>query len=58
MIEDRRAADTAAKRAVGAIPAATRREIQQRAATLGIAMTMTEDGREVRLVVEAGTAPE
>ena len=57
MIEDRRAADTAAKRAVGAIPGATRRDIAQRAATLGVTLELAEDGREVRLVVEgpAGT---
>jgi signal transduction histidine kinase len=57
MIEDRRAADTAAKRAVGAIPAATRRDIAQRAATLGVTLELADDGREVRIVVEgpAGT---
>ena len=58
MIEDRRAADTAAKRAVGAIPAATLREIRQRAATLGITLEIAEDGRELRVAVEAPTAAE
>lgn len=58
MIEDRRVADTAAKRAVGAIPAAIRREIQQRADALDIVLDLAEDGREIRLVVEAPADPE
>jgi hypothetical protein len=52
MIDERRAADTAAKRAVGAIPAATVREIRQRASTLGLTLEMSEDGREVRVALE------
>ncbi len=53
MIEDRRVADTAAKRAVGAIPVAIHREIQQRADALDIVLELAEDGREIRLVIEA-----
>jgi hypothetical protein len=53
MIEDRQAAETAARRAFGGIPAATRRDIHQRAATLGIALELMDDGRELRLTVEA-----
>lgn len=56
MIEDRRVADTAAKRAVGAIPVAIRREIQQRADALDIVLELAEDGREIRLVIEAPAA--
>ncbi len=58
MIEDRRVADTAAKRAVGAIPAATQREIRQRASTLGVILEIAADGREVRLLVEAPAVAE
>lgn len=53
MIDDRRAAETAARRAVDGVPSATRRAIQQRAATLGVSLELAEDGSEVRLVVEA-----
>ena len=53
MIEDRQAADTAARRAFGGIPTATRREIQQRAATLGVTLELSDDGSELRLTVEA-----
>src|SRR3954447_13002370 len=53
MIDDRREEETAAHRAVSGLPASTRREIRQRADTLGIAFELSEDGQEVRLVVEA-----
>jgi hypothetical protein len=58
MIDERRVADTAAKRAVGAIPAATQREIRQRAATLGLTLEMSEDGREVRVALPTPPADE
>jgi hypothetical protein len=54
MIQARQAAETAAERAGSALPIATWRDIQQRAGTLGIAVELSEDGREVRLVVPAG----
>jgi hypothetical protein len=53
MIEDRQAAASAAKRAVSGLPAATRREIAQRAATLGIAMVLLQDDQELVLTVES-----
>jgi two-component system sensor histidine kinase DegS len=56
MIDDRRAAETAARRVVGGLPAATRREIRQRAATLGVEVELREDGQELRLTVEAPAA--
>ena len=55
MIQARQAAETAAERAGSALPIATWREIQQRAGTLGIAAELSEDGRELRLAVPAGT---
>ena len=54
MIQARQAAETAAERAGSALPVATWRDIQQRAGTLGIAVELSEDGREVRLVVPVG----
>jgi len=54
MIQARQAAETAAERAGSALPIATWREIQQRAGTLGIAVELSGDGRELRLVVPAG----
>jgi hypothetical protein len=52
MIDERRAVETAARRAVGGVPASTRREIVQRASTLGVVVEILEDGREVRLLVD------
>jgi hypothetical protein len=51
MIEDRTAEDTAARHAVGALPVAVRREIRQRAATLGVELDLPEDRLEVVVVV-------
>jgi signal transduction histidine kinase len=58
MIEDRRLADNAARRAAWAIPASIRREIQQRAASLDVTLELVDDGREVRLLIEAPGARE
>ena len=58
MIEDRDADESAARRAVGGLPPATRREIQQRAATLGLTIEVAQDGLEVRVMVEAPAAPD
>ncbi len=57
MIEDQLATETAARKVIGTLPAATRREVMQRAATLGIAVELADDGREVRLFIDpAATA--
>ncbi len=58
MIEDRRMANTAARRSVGGLVPATRRDIRQRASTLGILLELTDDSRDLRLVVEASAGAE
>jgi len=58
MIEERRKANTVARRSVGGLPPATRREIRQRASTLDILLELTDDSRDLRLVVEASTDTE
>jgi hypothetical protein len=71
MIEDRRAserdaAEAAIRRSIVVLPAATWREIQARAASVGVTVELLSDGGEVRLVApvpaadastDAGTAP-
>jgi two-component system sensor histidine kinase DegS len=58
MMEDRRtdarkAAETARKDAIVALPVTTWQEIQSRATTLGILADLSEDGSELHLVAEA-----
>ena len=53
MIGARRAAQVAASRAASGLPGATWREIQERALTLGIAVDLTDEGRSLRLNVDA-----
>ncbi len=56
MLEDRRA-DQARRSAPIALPAKVWREIQQRAATLGIAATLGADGSELRLALDPAAVP-
>jgi hypothetical protein len=52
MLDERRIEESAARRAIGSLPASTRRELVQRASTLGVSMEFLEDGREVLLHVD------
>ena len=56
MIADRRAAEAVARRALGALPASIRRNIEQRAASLGVTVELLNDGREIRLVAGPAAA--
>ena len=51
MIADRRAAEAVARRAVGALQASVRRDIEQRAASLNVSVELLDNGREIRMVV-------
>ena len=54
MIEDRRAADSAAVRLGTGMPETIWGDIQQRATTMGIRAELSEDGRDLRLSVGPG----
>jgi two-component system sensor histidine kinase DegS len=61
MVEDRRADRAAAVEAarvaaVAALPAATWREIEQRAGTIGVAVELLADGSELRVVADVAAA--
>ena len=57
MMEDRRAdartaAETAQRDSIVTLPATTWREVQSRAATLGLTVELSTDGSELRLLAE------
>ena len=61
MMEDRRAdarnaAETAMRDAIVSLPSSTWREIQGRAATLGLTVELSADGAELRLLGELPAA--
>jgi hypothetical protein len=62
MMEDRRAdardaAEAAKREAIVALPPSTWREIQDRAATLGMVAELSADGAELRLVADVPPQP-